>query len=183
MEDFRESRFTGRSENCAHPDRWHSADTDATEDEVSEFVYGLIRGIQPDVCLETGTHLGHTSFQIGSALKKNGQGVLHTYEPQEAKVAQASALCKGLPIVFHAEKSMSPWSFGEIDFAWFDSLLPLRAAEFDYYYQFMNSRTMVAFHDAGAHHGPWSDVIRNHPNVKVIDLPTPRGCLVGRVTK
>lgn len=179
----KESRFTSPRPDCPFPERWHSFDSDATEDEVSEFIYGMIRAIQPDICLETGTHLGHTSKFIGKALKKNGQGILHTYEPNASKVEKAKAYCVGLPIQFHAAESMTQWSGEQIDFAWFDSLVPLRSKEFEFYYPYMTNRTIVGFHDAGLHHGPWSNTLRTSSKLKVIDLPTPRGCLVGMVIK
>jgi len=50
------------------------------EDEVGEFLYGLIRMIKPDYVLETGTHLGVGASYMGFALKDNFKGVLETYE-------------------------------------------------------------------------------------------------------
>ena len=181
MEELSEARFTAPRDDCPHPHYWHSVDGDATELEVTDFIYGLVRGIQPDICLETGTHLGYTARAIGRALAENGHGWLHTYEPKKEKVYAASMGATKLPITFHIAESMTPWEGVPIDFAWFDSLLPLRAKEFNFYLKYMHPRTMVAFHDAGPHHGAWSDELRTHPNLKVIDLPTPRGCLVGRV--
>ncbi|MEY2957704.1 MAG: hypothetical protein RLZZ01_272 [Actinomycetota bacterium] len=176
-----EARFTAPRPDCPHPERWHSDDSDATEHEVSEFVHGLVRALQPDTCLETGTHLGHTARAIGAALLANGQGTLHTFEPNLEKVKAARVECEGLPVTVHPVESMTSWVDGPIDFAWFDSLLHLRVKEFEYYLPWMHSRTVVGFHDAGPHHGPWSHAAREHPRLRAFDLPTPRGCLIGRV--
>lgn len=50
------------------------------EDEVGEFLYGLIRMVKPDYVLETGTHLGVGASYMGLALKDNFKGLLETYE-------------------------------------------------------------------------------------------------------
>ena len=46
-----------------------------------EFLYGLIRAIQPEVCVETGTHTGLASIYIARALEDNNKGHLWTVDP------------------------------------------------------------------------------------------------------
>lgn len=186
MHSQSEGRFTKPRPDCPHPERWHSYDGDATEYEVLDFMWGLTRAVQPDVVLETGTHRGHMTERIAEALRENGRGVLHSYEPNADKQNANGAWVRMRHLEDHVElhtaESMQPWGTkGPIDLAWFDSLLPLREAEFNFYLPFMHARTVVAFHDAGPHHGTWSNALRRHPRLLPLDLPTPRGCLVGRV--
>lgn len=55
-----------------YPEIW------ASENETSDFLYGLIRLIKPENCLEIGTFEGDASIAIGKALKDNNLGILFT---------------------------------------------------------------------------------------------------------
>ena len=57
------------------------SDDDSTYIEDKLFIYGLIRSIHPDLCVEIGTHRGMTSLFIANALKDNGGGHLVTCDP------------------------------------------------------------------------------------------------------
>ncbi len=59
---------------------FHSFNDAGIECETGEFLYGLIRIMQPKKVLETGTHWGVGSAYMGMALKDNGDGVLDTVE-------------------------------------------------------------------------------------------------------
>lgn len=50
------------------------------ECEVGEFLYGVVKILQPDRVLETGTHWGIGASYIGLALKDNQKGHLDTLE-------------------------------------------------------------------------------------------------------
>jgi hypothetical protein len=71
-----------------------------------------------------------------------------------------------------------------IDFAFFDSLARLRAAEFERYLPWMHSRTVVGFHDTGPHH-PVRGFLRPLEEkgllVSPLYLPTPRGVMFATV--
>lgn len=180
---YQESEFTKPSPNCPHPELWHTYDIQGTEVEVITMVWGLIRGTQPDRVLETGTSRGFMASAIGQALRDNGHGHLHTYEPVPRTAAEAHVHTAGVRdwLTIHTQPSMVPWEYGPIDFAWFDSLLDLRYQEFDFYYEHMHSRTIVGFHDTARHFGNWSDQIRNDKRLATFDMPTPRGMILGRV--
>ena len=182
---YNESQFTKPSPECPHPERWHTDDIQGTEVEVISMVAGLIRGLQPDVVLETGTSRGFMSYQIGVSLRDNGHGHLTTYEPDEETWSEAVhnteqvrewVTCENLP-------SMVPWQRELLDFCWFDSLLELRWREFDFYFEHMSPRCVVGFHDTAAHFGDWAQQVRDDPRIAVLDLPTPRGVILGRVLK
>ena len=57
-----------------YPEIW------ASENETSEFLYGLVRLIKPENCLEIGTFEGDTAIAIGKALKDNNLGTLFTID-------------------------------------------------------------------------------------------------------
>lgn len=179
---YNETDFTPPTGNCHHPEHFHTYDAQGTEVEVIDMVFGLIRGCQPDIVLETGTSRGFLARRINDALVENGHGELHTYEPDPPTVEEAQERLSACHTVhLHAEPSMVPWEYGQIDFAWFDSLLELRWPEFDYYHQFMSSTTLVGFHDTDWRFGAWAEQVRRDPRIAVIDMPTPRGCIIGRV--
>lgn len=61
-----------------HPEWWKARDGEASEEEVGDFLYGLVRLVQPECVVETGCYLGDTSLRIAQALQANGHGWLHT---------------------------------------------------------------------------------------------------------
>jgi len=72
--------------------------------DYSLLFYGLVRGQRPSICVELGTYAGYSAYQIGTALKHNGFGVLYCYDLWEyypfnkvpKKVAEDNL--KGLPV-------------------------------------------------------------------------------------
>jgi predicted O-methyltransferase YrrM len=181
---YNESQFSPARPAVPHPERFHTRDIQATEDEVIEMVHGIIRGIQPTWCVETGTSRGFLAKRIGDALAINGGGTLVTYESEEETWLEAQDQVGTYPqIISLNEPSMRPWEHGPIDFAWFDSLLELRWREFDFYAPHMSTGAIVCFHDCAPRFGPWSDQVRHDPRIRVIDMPTPRGMLMGRLVQ
>jgi len=185
---YSEASFTRPRPDCPHPERWTALDPQATEVEVIVLVAALIGALQPDVVIETGTYTGAMAHTIGEQLRHNGQGRLVTMEPDVDRSRAAVELCAGLPVTVLTRPSLdvSPDEIrslapGHVGFAWFDSLTELRAAEFDHFLELFDARTVVGFHDAGPHHGPWSNRVRTHPRLRTIDLPTPRGCILAQV--
>lgn len=178
---YSEAQFCPPAPRCPHPEYWHTHDAQSTEAEVIDMAVGLVRGLQPDVCLETGTSRGFMAARLGKALHVNGHGVLHTYEPHPATYEEAVGRCAGLDqVVLHNEPSMVPWDHGPIDFAWFDSLLELRWDEFDHYCQWMHDRTVVCFHDTAPRFGQWTTKVRKDRRLQSVEFPTPRGVIVAR---
>lgn len=49
----------------------------------AELLYGLVRSMKPDVCVEIGSALGKSASYIGMALKENGRGMLYAIDPHE----------------------------------------------------------------------------------------------------
>lgn len=49
-----------------------------------ELLYGLVRSIKPEVCVEIGSALGASASYIGMALKENGRGMLYAIDPHDS---------------------------------------------------------------------------------------------------
>lgn len=189
-----ESRFTKAHHRCPNPDLWHSWDDHSAEVEVSEMLAGLVRGLQPEVVIETGAAWGQTTEAIGRALQVNEHGHLYSFEPDPKRHEHTWGKCfklRAVVTVFPTE-SITGWiPPGEIDFAFFDSTFPLRVPEFLHYLPHMTDRTIVAFHDTapqagGGQLGDWYDLATEikatlASYLHIIEFPTPRGLILGQV--
>jgi predicted O-methyltransferase YrrM len=150
----------------------------AAEMEVSALIGGLVRGLQPNVCVELGTYQGQTAKQIGLALAANGHGHLVSFEPDAHCRSLALSACQGLRVVvmdgdFHQWQPQRP-----IDFAWVDHAEPCDHLDgVAWLAPLMSPRGVIAVHDTGTQfplrdrlikwciaHG-WGPLL----------LPTPRG--------
>lgn len=180
---FTEDRFTASSDWCPSPQWWHAPDVDTTEVEVSELVAAFVRATQPRTVVETGTAWGQTARLVGEALVANGHGELITTEPNPERYAHCVGLLDDLPVTVLCQESLSVTPSGPVDFAWFDSLLPLRLPEFRHYRQWMQPGTIVGFHDAGPHKKLWPliEKAERRGELKSIRLRTPRGVVFAEV--
>ena len=69
-----ESTFTKPHAECPHPEWWSADDDESAEVEVVELVGALVRVLQPEYVVETGTFVGRMAQGIGQALLLNGHG-------------------------------------------------------------------------------------------------------------
>lgn len=183
-----EDRWTGPTKLCSHPERWTSTDDESTELEVTELIAGFVRALQPDYVIETGAAWGQTSEAIGRALEANGQGRLDAIELDPERAEYVRERCAGLPVHVVADSSMNFNPDRHVGFAFFDSIFHLRVAEFMRYRPWMQTGTIVAFHDTAPGHG-WVDGtdLRGHVErgldgqARTLTLPTPRGITIAEV--
>jgi predicted O-methyltransferase YrrM len=180
-DEERESRFTRRGSFCTNPENWHSADGDSTEYEVLELVAGFVRGLQPEIVIETGSAYGFGSKAIGEALRANGHGKLYSLEIDPERIAISKQRVAGLPVEIVGQASLSWTPPDKVQFAFFDSLIPLRAQEFLYFRPFIEPGSIVAFHDAAPHHGLYPELIKLEGMLRLIRLRTPRGIVFAEV--
>lgn len=172
------------SEFCPHPEWWHSESMSATEIEVSEFIGGLVRLIQPELCVETGTYLGQTSQLIGGALKKNGHGRLITLETQGGYCEVVRGLCADLPVEV-VEMAAEAWTPpATIDFLFLDSGGD-RYIEFKRYLPWLKSGSVWCLHDTHAPHHAAESFLKIKAEFGHlfwgIEFNNPRGFYVGRM--
>ncbi len=182
---MRESEFTAPREDCPHPEWWTANDDQSAELEVTGLVAAFIRAIQPEYVVETGTATGQTAEAIGLALQANGHGRLDTLETDAECVKASTVRCAGLPVSVVHGSSLEFTPATEIGFAWFDSLLPLRAVEFERFSPWLPRGALVGFHDTGPHFGPGlrSDIaaLAAARRLRPISLRTPRGVVFAQV--
>lgn len=196
-EPLPEDRFTAPTDLCPFPERWTSTDGDSAEREVAEMLYGLVRGLQPDSCLETGTAFGETAYKICEALHDNGRGKLYTIECVAERVEHSQrqlgwAVGKWAEVIHADSLAWTPPDGVVFDFCWFDSWYPNRVPEFFRYRPFMRKGTIVCFHDTAPGHGkgfaPGSDIRSTitedlRRELRLVHLPTPRGLTIGEVIR
>lgn len=180
-----EAEFTKPRQDCPNPERWSTWDIQGTEREVIDMIAGMVRGLQPNTVLETGTSRGFMALAIAESLSDNGQGQIISYEPDFVVWNEAVNRLASSGVASHTyellnEPSMSPWSGNAIDFAWFDSLIGLRVKEYEFYSQWFHSRTIIGFHDTAPHFGGWSAALERRDDFDMLRLPTPRGVIIGR---
>lgn len=179
-----ESAFTKPTSKCPHPEYWHSENTGSTEIEVTEFIAALVRLLQPEYVLETGTYQGQTAKAIGEALQANGHGKLVTLEIGTESMKIAKSRCEGLPVeIIHAD-SMKYLPDQTIDLAFIDSG-DQRVEEIKHYYNHFKNGAFVVIHDT-ALDKPWKaelwDMAMNG-NIYIMEFSTPRGLVLAEVTK
>jgi predicted O-methyltransferase YrrM len=184
VNDLSEARFTVATDFCPNPERWTSADSDSTEFEVLELIGSLVRALQPEIVVETGSAFGYGSREIGKALKKNGHGRLYSLEYDPLRVNIARNRCQGLPVEIVQTDSLDWTPPGPIGFAFFDSLTNLRVPEFRAYQPWLLPGTTIAFHDAAPQHDlydRWLLPLEASGAIKMIRLHNPRGLALAEV--
>lgn len=187
-----EGRFTTPTDLCPWPGRWTSTDGDSSEVEVSDLAWGLVRALQPDYCVETGSGFGQTSKRIGEALEANGHGKLYAIEIDQEKALATAQRCSGLPVeVWRKDSLLFKPPCNLIDFFWLDSWYEHRVPEFLRYRPWMRAGTIVCFHDTAPEHGshriPSGRDLRTDIEaqlgaiIRLVHLPTPRGVTIAEV--
>lgn len=187
-----ESRFVGPTDECAHPEWWTATDGDSTEVEIADLAWGLVRGLQPEQCVETGGGFGQTTMRIADALVANGHGHLYTLETSPRRARHIEEISRAYPVTVLPFSSMdySPTTL-PLDFVWFDSLYELRVPEFQRYRPWLRPGALVCFHDTAPGHG--SHVIESGRDLRAeiehelggylrwLHLPSPRGLTVAQL--
>lgn len=188
-----EARFTPTNDFCKHPEYWHSPDSEATEKEVSQFIGALVRLVQPEFVLETGTYHGHTTLEIGKALLTNNHGKVVSLEndAREHGIAYDYVFRNISPHLFPVtlllQNTMEYVPDQDIDLAFFDSWQEGRHEEFLRYHGLgmLSKGAIVAFHDTAPHHQVLKHVqwLESEGFIKPIYFHTPRGLVVAQVDR
>ncbi len=165
------------SEVTADYELWSCQDIDSTEDEVIELVGSLVRAMKPRLCVEVGSHVGLSSFEIGRALERNGRGHLHCFEstPQAARAVRERTA--GLPVTVHpmTDLRFDPSELpGRVDFLFVDGDLDNRGASMNHWRDSLSENHVVAVHDSLKH---WEvrQSIETAGFSERLDIVTPRG--------
>lgn len=92
----------------------------ATEGEVLDLLYSLVRITKPEIVVETGTYHGHGAQTLATALNANEKGTLYTVEQDEAlvnafiQVPRVNYICAD-SIKWSAEEAPSPIDLAFVD--------------------------------------------------------------------
>lgn len=122
----------------------------ALDDGEGEFLYGLVRAIKPQVCLEIGTHNGYSTNYIIQALKENGAGHLWTTDPVNYGAADRILFEDRVLVDFLYLKGCDTKLTGKIDFAFIDGFHTIDdvVPEIQNLLPQLNENAVVVFHDA-----------------------------------
>lgn len=187
-EIFTEARW-GENDFVRDNSWWHCQDGDSTEIEVSMLVAALVRATQPELVIETGAAWGQTTMMIVEALAANGHGHLVSLEIDEQRLAYSRWYCHEwecigwMNIVNASSVEYDPGQ--RVDFLFSDSDCDLRVPELDHYYQWMDTHSLVVFHDTAPGHcrGLQSKLENVGDKFRNIRLHTPRGVTIMEVLK
>lgn len=191
MSNFQEDRYTPPTHFCLHPEYWTSPDSEATEYEITELVASLVRAIQPEFVLETGTYHGHTAYSIGVALRDNGHGRLVTIEKDKTCYEQAAKMLwdngANANVTYLNMNTMDYIPDQDINFAFFDSWQEGRAEEFLRFHGMgrIKPGAIVSFHDTAPHHQviQYVEKLEEEGYIKTVTIHSPRGFTVAQVLK
>ena len=176
-----ERDFNAGSALCKRIDLWHATDSMASETEVSDFMYSLVRLLKPAIVVETGCYTGVTTLRMARALKTNRHGRMATCDIQENHVAAMNdaARRRSLPLeAFCVSGVELIGRFDAIDLAFIDSG-GNRQDEVARVRPRMNRFGVIALHDT-APHDPESR-IQNSIDLPWLYMNTPRGLTLFQV--
>jgi predicted O-methyltransferase YrrM len=94
----------------------------ASEEEVYDLLYSLVRLFKPKVILETGCYKGTGARTMAAAARKNGLGTVHTCDTELERCQQCTELCQGLPVQVENITGLAlALSLKNVNFAYIDS--------------------------------------------------------------
>jgi predicted O-methyltransferase YrrM len=154
---------------------WTSVDAMASEKEVSDFMFGLIRLLKPRVVLETGTYFGDTTKPMAEAMRENNHmSQLHTCDTNLEYIQAASKRMGGVNFHVCTGEELCR-NTCDVDLAFLDSsgdrLAEAKALR-------MKPGGIVVLHDARR---PVKEAIERELGWKSIFIPTPRGLALFQV--
>jgi len=134
--------------------------------EIGDFLWGLVRGLRPELVLESGTGIGISARFLGHACQENRRGRVITFEPDQDMARRAFRRLKGLPVEIRGGNTLE-WEGPDPDLVFLDSFPgEVRRAEMD---RWLAAGVLLAVHDAHRYDLP--------PG---LEFPTPRGMWLGR---
>lgn len=171
-----------------HPERYDAPSAQGAEYQVADFLWGLVRLVQPNNVIELGTYHGDTTMMLANALKRNGVGMLTSVDINLDFVQKVRDYLKDSNFDGHAR--ILEGSFDEVDLsveggyqvAYLDSFW-MRDKEFEAVRPHLTPGAFVVMHDAGPHHtGARQRIAAVLTRRDVVGMywPTPRGVVVAQ---
>jgi hypothetical protein len=164
---------------------WSARDEQGSEQEVSEFMYGLIRLLKPAVVVETGSYLGDTTIAIAKALKENNHGKLYSCDIDGSYVQDVNNWIKreGLQdwanVILITGQELIAQLGNQIEFSFIDSggEKGVRENEIKTLLPFMKSMQMFALHDTAPQH-VGMNAVANAIQLPKVYFNCPRGLTI-----
>lgn len=127
-------------------------DDGGVEHEVGNFIYGLVKVLQPEHILETGTYTGVSALYMGQALKDNGHGNLLTLEVEKTHQDRAEKLWMacgvGGYVTCKLTSSLEFWAHDtQYDLLFLDSEPQYRFAELVKFFPHLKEGGYIGIHD------------------------------------
>lgn len=168
------------AEERAAAEGWHWEGHMATEGEVVDLIFALVCAVKPDVMVETGTFLGHTTKSISEAMERNGKGHLWTIENDGPLCDVYSRT--NLPRTSFICADSVKWSEHEspdvIDIAFVDcGPPPIRCQVVRNLYPKVRDGGLILVHDTHFHDGFLAE-LRDILGAPQIDLPALHGLAI-----
>lgn len=161
---------------------WTARDEQSSEDEMAEFLFGLIRLIKPGFIVETGCYLGDATIAMAKALKENDCGKIIACDISKERVdfvikrIEDEGLTDVAQAVVMDGQSLIKQCKGVVEFAFIDSSPDgkVREAEILELLPDLKPLGMIAMHDTAPQHPTINKVARELP-LKSVYFNTPRG--------
>jgi hypothetical protein len=145
-----------------------------SEIELWDFLYGFLRILKPNICVETGCYWGWTSHIIGCALQDNRFGHLDTCDSVAECAEKTRIRCAGLPVTVHPGRASDiVHIIDTADFLFSDSDPDSRRMEVEH----LKSGAIAVVHDT--HVYPWLGEMCKDMGGLTFD--TPRGFGILRI--
>lgn len=160
--------------------KWDHDGTKASEREVLELLYGLVRCRKPELCIETGTFAGHGTNAIASALVANNYGQLTTIEAdpdlaqqlREAGMPDRTTLIEGDSLQYVMELE-TPVQFGFVDCGDWMHRVEVAAK----LYRKLDSEGILAVHDT-VYYPDFLPELRHRLGAPQLELKTKHGLAI-----
>jgi hypothetical protein len=134
--------------------------------EVGDCLWGLVRGLRPELVLESGTGQGISTRFLAAALSENLHGRLVSFEPDAELAAATRKKLKGLPAEIRPGDTLG-WDGPAPQLVFLDSFpRERREAEISHW---LARPVLLIIHDAHRYQLPDG-----------LSFPTPRGLWIGR---
>jgi len=185
--EFVQQEWVSPTLECPFPGRWKMFNAQSAELEVLDFLKALVTTVKPDLIVETGTFVGHSTVSMAQGLRQNGFGRIITAEFDPVVFAKADENIQesGLAswIDNRCASSLQLNVEGTIDLFYSDSEVTIREAEVRRFLPQIKEGGLILIHDANSSFRVVREAalkLEKEGLLSVLLLPTPRGLVVAQ---
>ncbi len=185
--EFVQPEYVKPTPECPFPGRWRMLDAESAELEILDFLKALVIAAKPDLVVETGTFIGHSTIKMAEGMRANGFGRIITveYDPAVFAKARQNIDASGLKdlIEYRNASSLETEIEGEIDILFSDSEVTIREQEVRRFLPQIRKRGLVLIHDASSNFKVVREGalrLEQEGLLSVVLLSTPRGLVIAQ---